>query len=295
MNKIEKKHHALIIEDDRTYHRMIATDLKSLHHSFDIVSTQVEAEEKLQSDLYCYVILDLEIPYEKNSDAHRKYGKNVAGFIRDQLDGKKPAVLLLSSFADTKTTAVFMGDSLSAWSVIKDNYEDDFIDGVEEVLNRSCRKLGCPGKVKSERPSEDIINSGVTAGEFFLKSDRVDLRLTNGELIEKVIEKQHTRTKNNISRPFLFILAIADDNSKKEKGKLDSSDIYDRFEELDEDDKMITVTEVSVYANSFRDSIDQVLEKAGYKLNRDSLLPNARTAGGYQLGDGFFVTKVEND
>lgn len=147
MNDRTIKYHALIVEDGMDYQRMISLDLKSLHHSFDIVSTQVDAEEKLSTAQYDYVILDLEIPCEKNSTARKDYGKNVAVFIRDKITTKKPAVLLLSSFATTKVTAQFMKGDLCDWVVIKSNFENDFISGINEMFaNRHDENSACQHK-----------------------------------------------------------------------------------------------------------------------------------------------------
>ncbi|NQV36810.1 MAG: hypothetical protein HQ509_02255 [Candidatus Marinimicrobia bacterium] len=171
------------------------------------------------------------------------------------------------------------------------------IDGERHTINTgTVQQVIQPSQIPEKTTSAEENKSAITAGEFLLKSDSVDLRINDGEVIECVIKRQYIRNKKKISRPFLFISVIAEDNSETKRRKIAGRTIFKRMKELGEVEKRsITETNVSVYANVFRDQIDKVLRKAGYELNRDSLLPDAKINGGYQLGDGFFITKVEDE
>ncbi|MBC8486291.1 MAG: hypothetical protein H8D45_09665 [Bacteroidetes bacterium] len=171
------------------------------------------------------------------------------------------------------------------------------IDGEGHTINTgTVQQLIQPSEKYEKKTPVEENKTGITSGEFLLKSDGIDLQINNGEVIERVIERKYLRSKQEISRPYLFISAIADDNSKTNRRKIAGRTIRKRMEELDEaEERSITITNVSVYANVFRDQVEKALRKVGYELNRDSLLPDAKINKGYQLGDGFFITRVESE
>lgn len=292
---IDHKHHVLIVEDDENYIEMVEDRLESIFHSHESVLTLMDAYEKLESTNFCYVILDLEIPVKSGRQPMSDNGIQVTKYIHEELPGVKPGILVLTNHTTHDLTVEFLTTGIVDFVVEKQNMDERLLTGIEFVVKKRCSKSGCTAFLNERRPSikETIVD--ITSGEFLLKPDRVDLKLSNGEIIENVIEKNYLRVKPpQISRPYLFILAIAEDNSNKIKRKTRSDIISDRMEEMDDAKKrIISETDVSSFVDRFKETVDKVVLKAHYKINMNAVLPNATSNKGYQLGDGFFITKVE--
>ena len=288
------KHYALIVEDHQDYIERIEARLRIIEHSYETVTTSRMAKERLRQNHYCYVILDLEIPEDEGGLPLIEAGEEIARLIKEDLPGQKPGVIICTNNTTHDKSMDFMTTGLADVVVQKETIKEKLIDRIKYIIDRKCSKLGCSAMLSEPRTKNVLVN--ITAGEFMLKSDRVDLKLSNGEIIEKVIKKYYPNVyPQKISRPYLFIFAIADDNTSDNKVKRRPPTIRNRMETFEgNDDSRFTETGVYVYANRFKYFVKREVEKLGYKIDIDLVLPKGNKSG-YQLGDGFFITKVEDE
>ena len=291
---IDHKHHVLIVEDNENYIETVEERLDSILHSHESVLTLLDAYEKLKSTNYCYVILDLEIPVKSGRQPLADYGIQVTKFIHEELPGVKPGILVLTHHTTHDLTVEFLTSGIVDYVVEKQNMDERLLKGIEFVVKKRCSKSGCTAFLNERRPSIEETIVDIISGEFLLKPDRVDLKLSNGDEIENVIKKNYPNSTKEYSRPFLFISAIADNNTRDKKNRTRPLTIRDRMENIEgTDDSRFTKTGVYVYASRFRKFVKREVEKMNYKIDINLVLEKGNKYG-YQLGKGFFITKVED-
>jgi len=292
---IDHKHHVLIVEDDENYIEMVEDRLESVFHSYESVLTLMDAYEKLENTNYCYVILDLEIPVKSGRQPMSDNGIQVTKYIHEELLGVKPGILVLTNHTTHDLTVEFLTTGIVDFVVEKQNMDERLLKGIEFVVKKRCSKSGCTAFLNERRPSIEETIVDIISGEFLLKPDRVDLKLSNGDEIENVIKKNYPNSTKEYSRPFLFISAIADDNTNDNRIRRRPRTIRDRMENIEgNQDSNFTEDNVYEYANYFRGFVKKEVEKLDFKIDIGLVLPKANRSG-YQLGEGFFITKVEDD
>ena len=288
---IDHKHHVLIVEDNENYIETVEERLDSILHSHESVLTLLDAYEKLKSTNYCYVILDLEIPVKSGRQPLADYGIQVTKFIHEELPGVKPGILVLTHHTTHDLTVEFLTSGIVDYVVEKQNMDERLLKGIEFVVKKRCNESGCASFLNERRPSIEETIVDITSGEFLLKPDRVDIKLSNGEIIENVIKKKYPNSTKEYSRPFLFISAIADDNTNDNRIRRRPRTIRDRMENIEgNQDSNFTEDNVYEYANYFRGFVKKEVEKLDFKIDIGLVLPKANKSG-YLLGDGFFITK----
>ena len=187
MNNI--KHHALIIEDNQDYIELIEARLRIIEHGYETVTTSSLAKEKLRQNHYCYVILDLEIPEDVGGLPLIEAGEEIARLIKEDLPGKKPGVIICTNNTTQDKSMDFMTDGLADVVVQKETIREKLIDRIRHIIDRNCSKLGCPA-ILSEPRAERMLEH-ITAGEFIISNNRIDLRIANGDVLEGVILKYY--------------------------------------------------------------------------------------------------------
>jgi len=289
------KHYALIVEDHQDYIERIEARLRIIEHSYETVTTSRMAKERLRQNHYCYVILDLEIPEDEGGLPLIEAGEEIARLIKEDLPGQKPGVIICTNNTTHDKSMDFMTTGLADVVVQKETIKEKLIDRIKYIIDRKCSKSGCSAMLSEPRAKSVLVD--ITAGEFLLKSNRVDLRINDGEVIECVIQKYYPNVfPQKISRSYLFLSAIAEDNPASNKTKRQRKTICKRIGEIPDHGIHVLVEDnITIFANRFRTQLKKAIDKTVYSIDSNTVLPNAKTNAGYQLGDGFFITKVEDE
>lgn len=118
--------HALVIEPCKEFREDLKDHLISIDHTFDVISTLVEARECLRSRCvdYSYVILSLDIPVRDDRPAKATYGLNLFEEIRNGLTDSPLAVIVMLDQCDKNSSKAIKLAQKGAFIALKPFDED---------------------------------------------------------------------------------------------------------------------------------------------------------------------------
>ncbi len=90
------RHLALVVDDDHPTIEIAEAILSSLGHDYRAASSQEEAEAMLESEHFCYVLLDLELPARPSDFARRETGFNILERIRLRFTRQELPVIVMT-------------------------------------------------------------------------------------------------------------------------------------------------------------------------------------------------------
>lgn len=148
VKKGKRGHVALAVDDSPDILDQIDAALDSLGHRCVRATTQQEAEARLESGGFCYVLLDLEIPVRQNVFARVQTGYNLLESIRSERAADELPVLVMTAHGSDHTHAT-KAFKKGATDFIKKPFSRDsepIEDKIREALAKSCeaRHRTCP-------------------------------------------------------------------------------------------------------------------------------------------------------
>ena len=148
------RNHALIIEPCNEIREEIKDRLISINHTFDLISTQVEAREYLHSRCvdYSYIILSLSIPVRDNRPAKTIYGLNLLDEIRKELTDKPLPVVVTVDQCHSNTALKLAHKGL--FSAVKP-FEDDSLE--EAIISALASKPVIADTITPENKNSESI------------------------------------------------------------------------------------------------------------------------------------------
>ena len=84
---------ALLVDRDEVQRELTAEILESLGHEVHFATSQREAEHKLDSTLYDYTLIDLDIPLSEGRDARVERGLNLISHVAGLPFARRPGIL----------------------------------------------------------------------------------------------------------------------------------------------------------------------------------------------------------
>lgn len=100
---MNRKIHALIVEDDEAIIRPLSKKLKSLGHEFTVAKNQEEARSCLDGRVFDYILLDLKLPVDsEDMDADSNVGFNVLRQIREKHDKEHHPVIVMTAYGSVE-------------------------------------------------------------------------------------------------------------------------------------------------------------------------------------------------
>jgi CheY-like chemotaxis protein len=268
------KHRVLIVEDDDRIVEVVAACVESLGHVWERAATQADAQALLASKRFCYVLLDLEIPFKANSFSRIQNGENLLEYIAAMKPDCSSKVIVMTSHGNKghdlavqmmkKGAIDYVGKPLPPPGQTLD-------DKIKEALKKLCRHAPseCPvlagdAASKPEPPSTE--STGLVpfrGGKLVFHPNRVEL------LGHTILTAKGGRR----SRPLLELLA-----EKKPDG---SYIAYDGDKLAARLGQQKGQNDVAGYVKSLRRKIRETLRSTGVSCGDQDVIMSGGT--GYRL------------
>jgi CheY-like chemotaxis protein len=165
---------ALVVEDDDRIIESIEDTLFSIGHDHDWATNQHDAQQKLRTGDYSYVLLDLQIPAKPNrGGADKEFGANLLSDIQlIKGRGQLPVIVMTAYSSDCLdlTTELFSNGASDFIAKPFSNKGRTLAKVIRKVLDECERRL--PAPVQETPPIEERPFAG---GEMVFYEDRVEL------------------------------------------------------------------------------------------------------------------------
>ena len=279
------QYRALIVEDDDKIVEVVEQCLESLGHEHDRAATQSEANELLAANAYCYVLLDLEIPFNADGFARIQNGENLLEQIRAMdLRCTPPIIIMTSHGRDGPDRAVRMmkrGANDYICKPFSNASGDTLDDKIKESLGAACKHppQHCPILAgATTRPEPEKARPGeltpFQGGELAFYPNRIEL------LGRKILG----RGGSGITRKVLDIL------SEKRRGK------YVAHSGEDLARKVGTLggqNSVAACVRNLRRNIKAALEAEGISCQPQDVIQSG--GRGYRFNEWLSIRRADDD
>lgn len=143
-----RAHQVLVVEDSDDIREAVNDICLSVGHEAVCVASQSDAEAMVTTRRFCYVLLDLEIPYHERSMSRIQTGLNTLDWLRERLPDLPVVVMTAHGRDHALCRKAF---KQGATDFVKKPFDSEGEPPLEEVLKRAahtgCERLhpgGCP-------------------------------------------------------------------------------------------------------------------------------------------------------